>query len=255
MKEAGVTGPVPVELAIRVGFTTHGGGVGLDPARAGEDRIQGQHRTRDGRHLPSGGHQGRSHALDGVVPVLGQRSLVPPRVQLPHQVEIHQRLALLEPGARQADRREHARDQPGETPRLALVAQKILIDDAVWGFLWYDSWTRVMKADLTRHREALGHLRAVLRGEARLDVGNPAGRPEPPGGTSCMGFGRYVLQRLLLVIPTLIGVTLIAFTLTYLLPGNPASSRRGRSPTPSTWRRSSAGWGSTDPCPSSTGAT
>jgi peptide/nickel transport system substrate-binding protein len=31
----------------------------------------------------------------------------------------------------------------------ALVAQKILIDDAVWGFLWYDSWTRVMKADLT----------------------------------------------------------------------------------------------------------
>jgi peptide/nickel transport system substrate-binding protein len=29
------------------------------------------------------------------------------------------------------------------------VAQKILIDDAVWGFLWYDSWTRVMKADVT----------------------------------------------------------------------------------------------------------
>src|SRR5205809_3674017 len=29
------------------------------------------------------------------------------------------------------------------------VAQKILIDDAVWGFLWYDSWTRVMKADLS----------------------------------------------------------------------------------------------------------
>src|SRR5512139_2131398 len=31
----------------------------------------------------------------------------------------------------------------------ARVAQKILIDDAVWGFLWYDSWTRVMKADVT----------------------------------------------------------------------------------------------------------
>ena len=29
-----------------------------------------------------------------------------------------------------------------------LIAQKILIDDAVWGFLWYDSWTRVMKSDL-----------------------------------------------------------------------------------------------------------
>ena len=37
-----------------------------------------------------------------------------------------------------------------------------------------------------------------------------------------MGFGRYLLQRLLLVVPTLFGVTLIAFTLTYLLPGNPA---------------------------------
>jgi peptide/nickel transport system substrate-binding protein len=31
----------------------------------------------------------------------------------------------------------------------ARVAQKILIDDAVWGFLWYDSWTRVMKTDVT----------------------------------------------------------------------------------------------------------
>jgi peptide/nickel transport system substrate-binding protein len=31
----------------------------------------------------------------------------------------------------------------------ARVAQKILIDDAVWGFLWYDSWTRVMKTEIT----------------------------------------------------------------------------------------------------------
>lgn len=31
----------------------------------------------------------------------------------------------------------------------ARVAQKLLIDDAVWGFLWYDSWTRVMKTDVT----------------------------------------------------------------------------------------------------------
>jgi peptide/nickel transport system substrate-binding protein len=26
--------------------------------------------------------------------------------------------------------------------------QRILIDEAVWGFLWYDNWTRVMKTDL-----------------------------------------------------------------------------------------------------------
>jgi peptide/nickel transport system substrate-binding protein len=28
-------------------------------------------------------------------------------------------------------------------------AQKILIDDAAWGFLWYENWTRVASADLT----------------------------------------------------------------------------------------------------------
>jgi peptide/nickel transport system substrate-binding protein len=31
----------------------------------------------------------------------------------------------------------------------ARVAQKIVIDDAVWGFLWYDPWTRVMKTDVS----------------------------------------------------------------------------------------------------------
>ncbi len=47
-----------------------------------------------------------------------------------------------------------------------------------------------------------------------------------------MGFARYVFQRLLLVIPTLFGVTLIAFTLTYLLPGNPALVKAGALATP-----------------------
>jgi peptide/nickel transport system permease protein len=47
-----------------------------------------------------------------------------------------------------------------------------------------------------------------------------------------MGFSRYVLHRLLLVIPTLFGVTVIAFTLTYLLPGNPALVKAGPLATP-----------------------
>ncbi len=47
-----------------------------------------------------------------------------------------------------------------------------------------------------------------------------------------MGFGRYVLQRLLLVVPTLFGVTLISFALTYLLPGNPALVKAGALATP-----------------------
>jgi peptide/nickel transport system substrate-binding protein len=35
--------------------------------------------------------------------------------------------------------------------RLAAAhqAQKILIGEGVWGFLWYDNWTRVMSASLT----------------------------------------------------------------------------------------------------------
>src|SRR2546428_688285 len=47
-----------------------------------------------------------------------------------------------------------------------------------------------------------------------------------------MGFGRYVLHRLLLVVPTLFGVTLISFTLVYVLPGNPALVKAGSLATP-----------------------
>jgi peptide/nickel transport system permease protein len=47
-----------------------------------------------------------------------------------------------------------------------------------------------------------------------------------------MGLGRYLVKRLLMVIPTLLGVTLITFTLTYLLPGNPAMVKAGPFATP-----------------------
>lgn len=47
-----------------------------------------------------------------------------------------------------------------------------------------------------------------------------------------MGLGRYLLQRLLLVVPTLFGVTVITFALTYLLPGNPALVKAGPLATP-----------------------
>ena len=47
-----------------------------------------------------------------------------------------------------------------------------------------------------------------------------------------MGFGRYLIRRLLLVVPTLVGVTLITFALTYLLPGNPALVKAGPLATP-----------------------
>jgi peptide/nickel transport system permease protein len=47
-----------------------------------------------------------------------------------------------------------------------------------------------------------------------------------------MGLGRYVLTRVLFVVPTLFGVTLITFILTYLLPGNPALVKAGPLATP-----------------------
>jgi peptide/nickel transport system permease protein len=47
-----------------------------------------------------------------------------------------------------------------------------------------------------------------------------------------VGIGRYVATRVLLVLPTLVGVTLVTFVLTYLLPGNPALVKAGPLATP-----------------------
>lgn len=47
-----------------------------------------------------------------------------------------------------------------------------------------------------------------------------------------MPFASYILRRLMSVIPTLIGVTLISFFLTYMLPGNPALVKAGSLATP-----------------------
>ena len=44
--------------------------------------------------------------------------------------------------------------------------------------------------------------------------------------------GWYFLNRVLLIVPTLFGVTVITFTLTYLLPGNPALVKAGPLATP-----------------------
>jgi len=60
----------------------------------------------------------------------------------------------------------------------------------------------------------------------------PSSATTPPSGCSVLGFARYVAERVLLVIPTLFGVTIIAFTLTYLLPGNPALVKAGALATP-----------------------
>lgn len=47
-----------------------------------------------------------------------------------------------------------------------------------------------------------------------------------------MGFLNYLLRRLALVVPTLFGVSLICFVMTYMLPGNPAMVKAGPFATP-----------------------
>ena len=47
-----------------------------------------------------------------------------------------------------------------------------------------------------------------------------------------MRFGRFVAQRVALVIPTLFGVVTVGFLLAYMLPGNPVLVRAGLLATP-----------------------
>src|SRR5512140_2035087 len=47
-----------------------------------------------------------------------------------------------------------------------------------------------------------------------------------------MGFLSYLVRRLALALPTLFGVSLICFFLTYILPGNPAMVKAGPFATP-----------------------
>jgi hypothetical protein len=53
-------------------------------------------------------------------------------------VKLQPAKVLRESGARQTDRRQY--------PAAVQEAQRIDLDDAVWGLLWYDNWTRVMRS-------------------------------------------------------------------------------------------------------------
>ncbi len=149
MKEAGVTGPIPVELAIRVGFTTH---------EAASVWIQ--------RELEKLGFKvnivRETDATFRQVAIKGGHALSIESFQSwvndpwYHLVfNFHTKSKFTNASFYSNPALDKLIDESmHETNRekrlgAALVAQKILIDDAVWGFLWYDSWTRVMKADLS----------------------------------------------------------------------------------------------------------
>ncbi len=59
--------------------------------------------------------------------------------------------------------------------------------------------------------------------------------------------GKYIIRRLLLMIPVLLGVTLFVFTLLYFTPGDPAQIKLGADATPQEVDELRAEWGLDDP--------
>ena len=149
MKEAGVTGPVPVDLAIRVGFTTHEAasvwtqrelekiGFKVNIVRETDATFR--------QVAIKGGHALSMESFQSWVNDPWYHLVFNFHTKSKFTNSSFYSNPVLD---RLIDESMH---ETNREKRLgsALVAQKILIDDAVWGFLWYDSWTRVMRADLS----------------------------------------------------------------------------------------------------------
>lgn len=58
---------------------------------------------------------------------------------------------------------------------------------------------------------------------------------------------KYIVKRLLWIIPVLIGVTIIVFTILYFSPGDPAYLALGDNATPRLWKPTAWKWVSTVP--------
>ena len=120
----------------------------MDPARTREDWVPGQHREGNRRHVSPVVIEGRPSAFDRVVAVLDQRSDLSHVLELPQQGDFTNKGfysnpaidKLLDDNIREGDLKK--RDAG------AKEAQRILLEDAVWGLLWYDNWARVMRSDM-----------------------------------------------------------------------------------------------------------
>jgi peptide/nickel transport system substrate-binding protein len=149
MKEAGVTGPVSVDLAIRVGFTTHEAAsvwIQRELEKIGfKVNIVRETDATFRQVAIKGGHTLSMESF--------QSWVNDPWYHLVFNFHTKSKFtnASLYSNPVLDKLIDESMHETNQEKRLgsALVAQKILIDDAVWGFLWYDSWTRVMKADLS----------------------------------------------------------------------------------------------------------
>ena len=75
---------------------------------------------------------------------------------------------LLDDNIREAD--------PAKRDAAVKQMQQILLDDAAWGLLWYDSWARVMRSDLVGIEKLWEFFRAVRPDEVGLVK---SGAPSP----------------------------------------------------------------------------
>ena len=69
----------------------------------------------------------------------------------------------------------------GDPPKReagAKEAQKILLEDAVWGLLWYDNWARVMRSDMAGVEKLSELVGALQQVEARVAASALAERPQ-----------------------------------------------------------------------------
>jgi peptide/nickel transport system substrate-binding protein len=149
MKEAGVRTPIPVKLAIRVGYVTH---------EQASVWLQ--------RELEKIGFKveivKETDATFRQVAIKGDHELSieswqswvnDPWYHLNFLMHTNSKFTnasfYSNPVLDRIIEESLAETSPDRRLGNARVAQKILIDDAVWGFLWYDSWTRVMKTDVT----------------------------------------------------------------------------------------------------------
>jgi peptide/nickel transport system substrate-binding protein len=148
MKEAGVHGPIPVDLAVRVGWQTHEQAaiwIQRELEKIGFKVNIVKETEPTFRQLAiKGGHTMSIEAWQSWV----NDPLYHLFFNLHSKAKFTNVVRYSNPEFdRLIDENMH---ETNAEKRLRAVhqAQKIAIDEAAWGFLWYDSWTRVMQANL-----------------------------------------------------------------------------------------------------------
>ncbi|HEV8615544.1 MAG TPA: ABC transporter substrate-binding protein [Methylomirabilota bacterium] len=149
MKEAGVKTPIPVKMAVRVGYVTHEQAavwIQRDLEKIGfKVEIVKETDATFRQVAIKGDHELSMESWQSWVndPWYHLNFLMHSRSKFTNASFYSNPLL---------DRiidESMAETNPDRRFGNARVAQKILIDDAVWGFLWYDGWTRVMKSDVS----------------------------------------------------------------------------------------------------------